>query len=83
MPETKPGRATLSDTKEFDVMKEKSDKLKADLLSKIKELTLLEVEETIKKQKVASKSTIDGLQGSITKLERSMKIWSNMAVIYI
>ena len=36
-------------------MKEKSDKLKADLLSEIKELIFLEVEETIKKQKGESK----------------------------
>lgn len=64
-------------------MKEKSDKLKADLLSEIKELIFLEVEETIKKQKVESKSTIDEIQESITKLEQSMMIWNNMTVIYI
>ena len=64
-------------------MKEKSDKLKADLLSEIKELIFLEVEETIKKQKVESKSTIDELQESITKLEQSMMIWNNMTVIYV
>ena len=53
MPETRSGRATPFDTNVFDVIsaiKEKFDQRKADLLSEIKELIHLEVEEGMKKQ---------------------------------
>ena len=53
MPETRSGRATPINTNAFDVIsaiKEKVDQRKADLLSEIKELIHLEVEEGMKKQ---------------------------------
>ena len=56
----------------IQLVKEKFEELKADLLSEIKELINLEVEKTMKKQKkIEFKSAIDALQERVTNLEHA------------
>ena len=73
MLEARSGRDIQSDTYKSDltnVIKEKFDKLKLDLLSESKEFTNLEVEKAMKKQKGEFKSAIDKLQEYVIRLEQ-------------
>ena len=73
MLEARSGRVIQNDTYKSDltnVIKEKFDKLKPDLLSESKEFIHLEVEKAMKKQKGEFKSAIDKLQEYVIRLEQ-------------